>query len=982
MLDLSMRLLTALCLGLLLSPAAAAQDDDYAEDVAAAERAIARGDLRKAESILDEILADAAADPAAMSPASLRSARLGMLTIRFRSGDDEAIERGLSELSAADRAQPDFTALAIDSRLRRGRYAEAETALREALARDGEQPRWLTRLGRLLDEVGRAAEAQEFLARSAETRATDPIEKSWSAFAAMTLGGRERVESASQQLVQAIREAPDEWLPRTLYGLLRFSVYGEWAGAASGESALLEVLERNGEIEMALLGLYRLRSQNHLLDPAKTESFLDRALALNHRSAEALRLRGIAWLDDRNYAEGARVLDSALAIHPNDRETLAQRAAAALILDDQAGYRRFRERSETFGEGWAGIDRAIGERLVAIYRFGDALPWFEAALAKQPDDLPTLHGYAKALVHAGRGEEARKLLERAKEIQRGYVNPWRNNALAVQSLLEEEYVMHEEGGMRFWLHRDDAEVLRRYLVPFAVDAKAKLDAKYGIQPPVDVRFESFHTWDDFSVRTTGFRGFPALGACFGPMITFVSPVDGDLRKNDFMWQATVWHEYVHVLTLQLSRHRVPRWLTEGFSVYEERQRDRSWERGMERELIDAVHNDEIAPIRSFDRVFRGPRILFGYYQGGLLVEFLAERFGFDKVLELLRAYGDDLAPDAAFRRAFAVPSETIDRDFLEWIRDQRIARIALRPRSSDRTIERLRARVARDPDDLDAHLALAFAALERGVDVDATTALREVLRRDPENGPAKFAEAEVLRRRGRSDEAIERYRAAFAAGAEDFDARIRCATLLEESGDVEGAMQQYLAAKKAWPTCTEQATSPELRLARIHREAGRTVEAMMELATFCSRTARAYAPRLELAAFARAAGDARQEVELLEQAIAIDPFHREVHDRLATAYESTGRADRAVTELEAMLAIPPELDRGNLGKPPAEVAGVDSPEFRAEQAQIALRLGKLLLGLDRRAAAKAALERVLRDEPEGSAANAARDLLSELDAKR
>ena len=37
----------------------------------------------------------------------------------------------------------------------------------------------------------------------------------------------------------------------------------------------------------------------------------------------------------------------------------------------------------------------------------------------------------------------------------------------------------------------------------------------------------------------------------------------------FSWQATLWHELAHVITLQMSNQRVPRWLTEGVSVYEE-----------------------------------------------------------------------------------------------------------------------------------------------------------------------------------------------------------------------------------------------------------------------------------------------------------------------------------------------------------------------------------------------------------------------------
>ena len=35
--------------------------------------------------------------------------------------------------------------------------------------------------------------------------------------------------------------------------------------------------------------------------------------------------------------------------------------------------------------------------------------------------------------------------------------------------------------------------------------------------------------------------------------------------GSFSWQATLWHEMTHVITLQMSNQRVPRWLTEGIS---------------------------------------------------------------------------------------------------------------------------------------------------------------------------------------------------------------------------------------------------------------------------------------------------------------------------------------------------------------------------------------------------------------------------------
>jgi hypothetical protein len=225
---------------------------------------------------------------------------------------------------------------------------------------------------------------------------------------------------------------------------------------------------------------------------------------------------------------------------------------------------------------------------------GVAIPESEepaAAIAADANDVEALHGLGKALVYTGQGARAKEVLLRAKSLQPGFVDPWRNNALAVQQKLDESYERVENDRFVVSFHRDDQGVLQEYLMPLCLEASETLGKKYGHVPEGKVAVEVFHTWDDFSVRTVGFRGFTALGACFGKFLTLVSPGDSDLRRQDFMWQATMWHEYAHVLTLGVSKHRVPRWLTEGFSVHEEKQRDPTWERGMDRELFDAFYSD-------------------------------------------------------------------------------------------------------------------------------------------------------------------------------------------------------------------------------------------------------------------------------------------------------------------------------------------------------------------------------------------------------
>ena len=955
-----------------------AQDDPYAEDLAAAERSFGRGEIKKAQSVWDDLLEEWEESRGTRdeTPAAVVSAaRIGLLRIALRSGEYATLFERVAALPEADRGSRNVELLVADACVRTGRYPEAERSLRALAIARPEDAEARCRLGELLLETGRRDDGLAELRAAGEVRAKDPQASTWSARALMRLSGRQNAEDASARLVEAIRAAPDDWRPRTLYGLLRFEVYGEWSGAASGERALLDVLERNGEVEDALIALFRIRSQNHLLDPQKTESFLDRALTANPKSVEALLARAVGWIDDRRFEDGQRGLDEALAVDPHHRRTLAQRAAAAHVAGDVDGAAAFRARALEYDAKWGGVDLALGDRLVALYRFGDAIPSYRAALERDQDDVDALHGLAKALIYSGRGEEARDLLAKAKDLRRGFVHPWRNNQIAVQDLLAEEYATVEDGGFRFLLHRDDAAVLSRYLLPEARTAKQALDAKYGLVPRGPVRLEAFHTWEDFSVRTTGFRGFTALGACFGPMITFVSPVDRDLRRNDFMWTATLWHEYTHVLTLELSKHRVPRWLTEGFSVYEERQRDRAWERGMDRELVDAVANGELAPIGLLNRLFRGPRILFGYYQGGLLVDFLAREYGFAKVVDLLRAYGEDRSAEDAFRRTFGTDTRSIDKRFLDWVRDERLARLRIVPHWSDAAVDALRGRVARDPQDLDAHVALAWAALQRDVDVDAGMHLREVFVREREHPAGTLVHAEILRRRGLADEALAAWERAFAAGADDFDSRLRCAEVFEGRGDPDGALRQYLAAKRCWPECTDQAVSPELRIARIHRAAGRTTEAMMELDTFCRRTARAYAPRLELAAFARESDDRRREAQLLEQAVAIDPFDRDVHRRLGECHVALGSDELAVREYEALLAVPAALDRAAAGPGPGAPPVPDQDAYQVAQADACVALARVLLRLDRGDAARSALERAIREAPQSDAAAQARELL-------
>jgi tetratricopeptide (TPR) repeat protein len=788
------------------------------------------------------------------------------------------------------------------------------------------------------------------------------------------LGGREQFTAAAEELVDAMQKAPERPEARTTYGILQFEAYGEAAGFPSGERELKKVLETNGDLEEALLAMYRIRSANANLDPGTTDRYLERVLQQNPRCMAAIVLRGAMVLDDRRYRDAAQVFDEALRIDPKDRTALAHRAAAALLLRDEGGYRKFRAQALAGDPGNAEVDRVIGDHLVALYRFADAVPYFEAALTQDSQHVGALHGMAKALIYTGEGARAKQLLLQAKQQEPGFNQPWRENAIAVQSLLEEEYVRTEGKEFALQLHRDDNEVLREYLMPIYLRALDQLGAKYSFKPAQQVEVEMFHTWDDFSVRTIGFRGFTALGACFGNFITLVSPGDGDVRRQDFMWEATVWHEYTHVLTLGLSKHRVPRWLTEGFSVHEEKERNVAWERGMDRDLFDAFHNRDIPAVRLLNRLFRGERILFGYYQGGLIVDLIQRDFGFDKAIALLRAFGEDLDTEDAFARALGISSQEFDQRFLAFVERDKLRGIKLVPRYDDAALQRLTVRVASFPDDADARIALAWAHVQRDNPVDAGPHLARVLQKEPENGPALLVRADMLRRRGALDEAMGCWRRGFAAGGDDFDSRIQCGRALLKAGEEDAAMAMFEQAKLCWPSCTEQENAPELLLAAIWRERGDRDRAMAEMQAYCQRSGRAYTPRWTLAEFARERGDRKEEARLLNECNQIDPFRRELHQRLGDALLALGDKRAAALEYEVGAAVPLSLDREYLTKGKTRPAS-DDPEARAARGSLWLSAGKLRLQIGDAERGRVLLRRVLQEAPGSDAATEAQTLL-------
>src|SRR5262249_9818334 len=137
-------------------------------------------------------------------------------------------------------------------------------------------------------------------------------------------------------------------------------------------------------------------------------------------------------------------------------------------------------------------------------------------------------------------------------------------------------------------------------------ARSNLCAKYDFQIRRPTTVEIFPEQKDFAVRTFGMPGNAGyLGVCFGTVVTANSP--SSQAAHPINWEAVLWHEFCHVVTLQMTRNKMPRWLSEGISVYEESQANPSWGQHMDARYREMVLEGELTAISNLSGAFLSPR---------------------------------------------------------------------------------------------------------------------------------------------------------------------------------------------------------------------------------------------------------------------------------------------------------------------------------------------------------------------------------------
>ena len=747
-----------------------------------------------------------------------------------------------------------------------------------------------------------------------------------------------QLEAASRTLVaaDALSRAGAGTEPDVLVELANIYFEADGEVARDGSSTRLpsalyrEALELHPTHPGALLGNYEL----HLVNWRRTRSARSFLVELLDSTPDSIP--GLIALTHSHLKQGELVaarqrLGTLEREATGRRDVRALRAALEYIEDKPESADRSLEVLTEQAPWDSSPERRLGSILVGLYRFADALPFLESAVARNPGDWLAMTRLGECLANTGDEQRALDFLGRAEDIAEGRQDAWRNNQKLVLTRIAETFeTSHGSGELSYAWPADGSEVLKRVLPKFYAESREQLAERYGFTPGPTL-IEVFDRHRDFSVRSTGFEGFPALGVCFGSVVTALSPLCE--MRGQFSWAETSYHEFSHVIHLGLTRNRCPRWITEGLATWEEEQRDASWVRPLRRELVDSFANEQIIGVRNLNRAFSGPRIIWAYYQGGLLCDLLIDDYGFPAMVKLLEAFNEGRDLDGALDFAYGLTPEELDDLFQNRVA-LLVSKLRVEPRHGPDRVRLLRLGldkehpgISADIEDIedwsDAWCTVAWSAWQMGRGLDAEEALRVLGDLHVTLPRALFLRGEMALAQGQLDAAQAHYSRAFELGGEDYRARMALGNILMRTGKKLDAQVQFQAAESAFPGWEDKSFNAELHLMEHYRAEGREDESMAALERWLRWNSGEDQKRLEVAHWRLKRGDYSQALKLFTSAVEVDPFRASAHRGRGEALFALGDAEGCIYAYETALLVPTHLDSDYGASGASPLAGDD-----------------------------------------------------------
>ena len=727
-----------------------------------------------------------------------------------------------------------------------GQSQEALFILEEVVqGMDTPPVRTLVQYGSLLKFVGQKQASYQFLDQAVQQYNNGLVFSSEDVgMVALASWLMDNFHDANSLFNESIRANPNNLEAHVLWGDLFLEKYN----ASDAERSYQEALEINSRYTPALVGIARVVGD---------ERALQRALAINPNFVPALETYGQLLMMNSREDEAQNYFDQVLALNPESLKTLSTLAAGAALKEQSEEYERYRARVEAFSPNNPQFLGDIADAFGNNYLFEEAVEYARAAIEADPQYWQGYTLLGSNLIRLGVEEEGKASLEIGFE--NDPFNVMTSNMLKVFDTLE-GYTTQESGHFKVHMSENDAHILWPYLEPLLEESWDTLTVKYGFEPEGPILIEIFENTEDFAVRSVGLPDIgPLVGICFGKVITLISP--DTLSAN---WQEIVWHEFMHVITLQMTNNRMPRWLSEGISVWEEREGRSYWGRSQGLDLVRAASEDKLLHVAELNSGFSGARnsadLGFAYFQSYLVVDYISENYGFDKLVELVKQYAFIKEDSERFSEVFNLSLDEFDRGFRLWI-DQRVEEINLYVHSEDM------------PDEGDGH--------GHGIRENSSAILAELYN----NASLK------QHMRSRIDE-----------NERDFQAHLQLGIVLFKEENFTEAKISLERAYALLPAYTGY-PSPALVLSQIYEKEENREAQLQWLEILLENLQHDYDSAMILADAALEEGNFEKTAYYIDRAIQVDPYRSDVHELKALYADRINDSDLAVTEYEVLMRL-------------------------------------------------------------------------------
>ncbi len=571
--------------------------------------------------------------------------QVGLLqTLRETGAYQEACRRGDDFL----KRRPDAAELHLErgrSALAIGDYAGAEEHLRRALALGGSMRRAATAdLAGVLEMVGRGAESNALwdglLDEYRGGRVTGGRDLGVMALAAWRRG---YIQDAKDIFIDATGEKPGAETP--LEALCNFGyLFLEKYNFTDASGVFRDCLKINKSYPAALVGLALAKQYE---STSEIENFTRAALEINPNFVPGLNLLAELRFQDERYDEALRQIQRALSVNPRDLETLSFEAVYHQIRGDQPAFARIEKQILGINPNYGRLYYTLAENLVMRRKYQEAVEFDRKAVALSPGLFPAFASMGMNLMRTGELGEGRAMVERA--FKGDPYNVWAFNTLDLLDQMDRFVPVRSEHFI-FRMSKEDGAVLPPYATKLADEAFAQMSKRYGFTPEGPLQIEIFPDHGGFAVRTLGLPGLGALGVCFGKVVALDSP--RARKPGEFNWGSTLWHEFAHVMTLQMTRHNIPRWYSEGLSVYEEQRARPGWGDDLTAGFIKAYKEGRLLKVSELNAGMMRPKspeqIELSYLQAGLFCSMIEEKFGFEKIRQSLELFAANKPAEEVF----------------------------------------------------------------------------------------------------------------------------------------------------------------------------------------------------------------------------------------------------------------------------------------------------------------------------------------------